>query len=130
MGTEVKRLPSDEHSVSRESGSRTTLHQTGPLVAGSFIVDRSENSLVKTTLAWRAWSKNSVPHFTQFWASTRTIRPAWSWSAAYWPSTRAFENKIPADRKMEELPIVGDVSTKCFSQKSVWRCARTTGFSR
>jgi hypothetical protein len=41
-----------------------------------------------------------------------------------------FENKIPADRKREELPIVGDVSIKCLSQKSVWRCARTTGFSR
>jgi len=60
-------LPSTEHRVSRESGLRTTFHQTGPLVARSFVVDQSENSRVKTTLAGGGrCPKNSVPHFTQF----------------------------------------------------------------
>jgi len=51
MRTEVKFVPSPEQSVSTEPRLRTTLHQTGPVLARWFIVDQSENLRVKTTQA-------------------------------------------------------------------------------
>src|SRR3981081_4937607 len=45
---------------------RTARHQMSAVSERFGIVDQSEKSRVKTTLAWRRPSKNSVPHFIQF----------------------------------------------------------------
>jgi hypothetical protein len=62
--------------VSTESFLRTARHHTGAVFDKSVIVDQSEKSRVKTTLAWRWPSQNSVPHFIQFSAPRRTMSPA------------------------------------------------------
>src|SRR5689334_15853622 len=74
--TDVNFFPSKEHSVSIESFFRTARHHTGAVSERSGMVDQSEKSRVKTTLACLLPSKNSVPHFIQFSASSRTISPA------------------------------------------------------
>jgi len=51
--TEVKVLPSKEHSVSIESFFQIALHQIGAVLDKSGIVDQSEKSRVNTALAWR-----------------------------------------------------------------------------
>src|ERR1700674_5041190 len=104
--------PSREHNVSIESFLRTARHQISAVSERSGMVDQSEKSRVKTTLAWRRPSKNSVPHFIQFSASSRTIRPAWSYNAAYWPLTPGLKRKISVGLQIEEMSIVRDVAVK------------------
>ena len=104
--TDVNFFPSREHNVSIESFFRTARHQTGALSERSAIVDQSEKSRVKTTLAWRLPSKNSVPHFIQFSASSRTIRPAWSYKAAYYATKKRYQIKPRViDRKRHTIRV-------------------------
>src|ERR1700730_1248060 len=65
--TDVNFCPSREHSV-MESFFCTTRHQISAVSDRSGIVDQSEKSRIKTTLAWRRPSKNSVPHFIQIFS--------------------------------------------------------------
>src|SRR5258708_28128979 len=56
----------------------------------------------------------------------RTINPAWSYRAEYWPSTRASKTKSPVTGRWKKCPLSVTYPKNVFRQKSVFGFARTT----
>src|SRR5678816_2677659 len=106
----VNLTPSFEYWASIESFLRSTRQYTGSDCDRSSVVDQSENSWVKTTLAQRLPSTNSEPHFIQRVSSSRTISPAWSYSDAYLPLTRAWKMNSPNTGTWKKCPLLVTVS--------------------
>ena len=88
-----------------ESFLRTRRHQMGADWERSGRVEPSEYVRVKTTLAKRLPSMNSVPQRIQFSASIRTIRPFWSYCVAKLPLQRAVNLKAPVAGRWKKCPL-------------------------
>src|SRR5258708_21784617 len=56
----------------------------------------------------------------------RTINPAWSYRAEYWPSTRASKIKSPLTGRWKKCPLSVTYPKSVFRQKSVFGFARRT----
>src|SRR5450830_1778884 len=110
----IGRILHPDHALRHRQAQPETVRH-----GGAMLTAQSDLSKVSTVLNSSWPSENSTPHLIQFCASTRTIMPAWSYSAEYCAATCSCAVKSPLTSVPKKWPLSRIKPYAVVRQKSV-----------